>query len=274
MVTWENYDEYMMLEADGELTHEEQQSLYRFIAANPALSNELELYRKARLTYDKHEVYIGKKALLKGFSGGLLMNLRSWQKYGLAACVAVLLCTGLYKYSREVKHAEQQLATPSRPESPRMPIAGANGQAEPVTHGRAVAASCTPSKRKARTDHGLVAKTHTIAAPKQPSGFSRTDGRDMPSVSLASPIVIGGGRARVHSVELMGIPFSISAVDSDPARQRLWDKLPIDELKKEKLENLAAEVTQAIQSIGKARRETEEKNVTVRLEKRKLLIFF
>jgi len=52
MVNLENYEEYMMMYADGELNEAETKALMDFVDANPELAKELEAYSATKLVPD------------------------------------------------------------------------------------------------------------------------------------------------------------------------------------------------------------------------------
>lgn len=92
MVNLENYEEYMMMYADGELNEAETKALMDFVAANPELAKELEAYSATKLVPDTTMVYANKDQLMKAPpAGGRTIGMRTWWMY--AAAAAVLLFT-------------------------------------------------------------------------------------------------------------------------------------------------------------------------------------
>lgn len=91
MVTWENYEEYMLLNADGELNEAEQVSLQAFIALNPELQKEYELYNAVRFTPDSTQVYQQKEMLLKEEPQKKAIAFKGWWAYSAAAGIAALI---------------------------------------------------------------------------------------------------------------------------------------------------------------------------------------
>src|ERR1044072_9579347 len=87
MVTIENYEEYFMLAADGELDTEGRKALGVFLAAHPELAAEAEAWKFLRLTPDVHIVYADKETLLRKEPKQIVVN---WQ-VSLAAGAAPLL---------------------------------------------------------------------------------------------------------------------------------------------------------------------------------------
>jgi hypothetical protein len=102
MVTTENYEEYMMLDADGELDSVGRQALQAFIAANPALKAEYATWQSLKLQPEPSLTFPGKEALLKRERKGLVLI---WKSYTLAAAAAMaaaaILIPALWKSGNE-----------------------------------------------------------------------------------------------------------------------------------------------------------------------------
>lgn len=91
MVNMENYEEYMLLYADRELTPEQEQGLLDFVATHPELKPELEAYAATRLQPEEAMVFTGKDALIKTEPGGKTMWLGGWKAYAAAASVILFI---------------------------------------------------------------------------------------------------------------------------------------------------------------------------------------
>ena len=106
MVNLENYEEYMLLEADGELTESEQKALHAFIERHPELKNELALFEAVKLTPDTSLVYEGKEELMKTVAAvkTRTIGLGSWKTYAaIAACATIALLLLLKPDGTEVE---------------------------------------------------------------------------------------------------------------------------------------------------------------------------
>ncbi len=102
MVNMENYEEYMLLYADRELTHEQEKALLDFVARHPELKPELEAYAATRLQADEAIVFVGKDALLKTGAAGRTVWLGSWKAYAAAASVILFIVLfSINRYSKE-----------------------------------------------------------------------------------------------------------------------------------------------------------------------------
>lgn len=98
MVNKENYEEYMVLYADGELNPQEEAALLEYVKLHPNLQAELDLYASTKLIPDETIVFADKEALLKPEGGGRTIFFGGWQTYAAAASVALLVT--LFFYNR------------------------------------------------------------------------------------------------------------------------------------------------------------------------------
>jgi hypothetical protein len=102
MVNLENYEEYLVLYADGELSDAELKALEEFIAKHPGLKGEMEMYAATKLVPDEAITYAAKEQLLKKEPTTThIISLRNLWAYGTAAaCIAVLLVVMLNTKNR------------------------------------------------------------------------------------------------------------------------------------------------------------------------------
>ncbi|MBW7912220.1 MAG: hypothetical protein H3C54_00600 [Taibaiella sp.] len=97
MVNMENYEEYMLLYADRELTPEQEKALLDFVALHPELKPELEAYAATRLQPEEAMIFTGKDALIKtepklcGWVAGRLMLLRQVLYSSLFCSVSIAI---------------------------------------------------------------------------------------------------------------------------------------------------------------------------------------
>lgn len=130
MVNLENYEEYMLLEADGELNEAEKKALYAFLEERPELKKELEAYRAAHLAPDMALRYDDKEGLLrKSNKTGIIRLDRRWI-YAMAAAVLVFLFIGIYNSDKEtskqvITKTEKAVPKPGKNitnDSPAIPV--------------------------------------------------------------------------------------------------------------------------------------------------------
>ena len=113
MVNRENYEEYMILYADGELDTLGVQELKDFISKNPELYDELAMYQQLRMVPDVGIVHPDKEALLKK-PATRIINLSAWQRYSAAAAILLLLCLAFYKYDQKPNDIKTAVIQPPR----------------------------------------------------------------------------------------------------------------------------------------------------------------
>ena len=92
MVNMENYEEYMLLYADGELNAAEEKALLAFVEEYPQLKEELKLYAAAKVMPDTTQVFEGKEQLMKMAPAKRTIALdKRWLYTAAAACVAMMV---------------------------------------------------------------------------------------------------------------------------------------------------------------------------------------
>lgn len=97
MVTLENYEEYMLMDADGELNAAEKKELLAFVSQHPELQKEYDMYMAAHIAPDMELTYEHKAQLLKPEPSAKAIGFRSWWAYSAAAGIAALIGIWLLK---------------------------------------------------------------------------------------------------------------------------------------------------------------------------------
>lgn len=115
MVTWENYEEYMLLYADRELSDVQQQQLMEFVALHPELQQELDMYDATRMVPDTDVVYTDKESLLQPLPVKRSISLRQIWVYSAAACVLLLASIGIFKWGENAGTQQANIAHVSSP---------------------------------------------------------------------------------------------------------------------------------------------------------------
>ena len=100
MITMDNYEEYLYLEADGELNDAEKEMLQRFLEEHPGLSAELEELRSVRLLPDVTLSFEEKDSLLRATPRVRALGIPSaWKVMAAAASLGLLIWLGLGRFS-------------------------------------------------------------------------------------------------------------------------------------------------------------------------------
>lgn len=112
MVNMENYEEYMLLYADGELTPDEEQALLAFVAQHPHLQKELDAYAATILQPDTHMVFADKDSLLKKEEPKRIALLGNWKVYAAAASIILFaVIFAITNNSNNIQQVPLQAAT-------------------------------------------------------------------------------------------------------------------------------------------------------------------
>ena len=107
MVNMENYEEYMVLYADCELSAEEEKALLDFVRQHPELEVDLKAYAATKLQPDMEQVFAGKESLLKTepVVKSIWIDRRMY-----AAAASIVLCVVLYAVNRNSN--KEEIETP------------------------------------------------------------------------------------------------------------------------------------------------------------------
>lgn len=87
MVTIENYEEYLMLAADGELDAAGKEALDAFLERHPELASEATAWQALRMQPDEQIVFAEKETLLRREPKRIALN---WKVYALGAAASLL----------------------------------------------------------------------------------------------------------------------------------------------------------------------------------------
>lgn len=306
MITWENYEEYMMLHADGELTRAEEQELMSFVYEHPELANELAAFSMSKMIPDTTQMYAAKKSLLKK-EPVRVVAFPHWQRYAVAAGVVILLSVaGVRFFTSQPAHTSDGYVQNDKKEMDEAAVVAVNGgsfTAQPAH----VASGSVQDDEKERDEAPVVAvnggsftaqPTHRASSSVQDDKkvgvpTHRDSHRDYSAVrddkKVIAPSAVAVEAIDRLPAEYVGMInndrkiFSPGAVTNMPTatiyieeeqKRSFLDKLPIDELKKGGLENVATAVATGYDKVNAIRQGISEASITVRVEKRKLILSF
>jgi hypothetical protein len=111
MISQDNYEEYMMLLADGELNATDTAELYAFVKGNQVLEAELKAYLNTKITGDSAVEMPGKETLLRKEDKKTFVFSRPSTYYAAAAALILLLITSISIFN--FRHAPINVATNS-----------------------------------------------------------------------------------------------------------------------------------------------------------------
>lgn len=278
MVTWENYEEYIMMHADGELQPHEENALMAFINEHPELRKELIAYEHTRLVPDTTQVFVNKDSLLKKESTAKIIAFPQWRRYSIAAGVAAIIFISLFKVMSD-KKIEGTIARIDtvRPEAPVQ---------HPITPEKVIAAP--PQEMIAKQDRKSDVKPDVIQAvvrkerrsvEKQKEEVVYTPARPVADRIATLPVTemqqLKSDAVELNPVALQDEPIAYALVsNSTTDKESFLDRLPIDEIKKAGIENMASAISDKYQQLNNAKQNLLDKSLSIKVEKRKLVISF
>ena len=290
MITMENYEEYMIMHADGELQPQEEQALQAFLSANPQLQGEMDIYSSIRLLPDHTQVYAHKQALLK--PEGKAIAFPAYRTWAMAAGVAVILAIGAVVALRDggSNSTNNQVASvtpaPAQHTQPAQPLTTPtvatvttakdatvatvkdNTTANPVNHTKHATGNVTSNgknivKQPVKINNNNDVLTATTR-PRQELQQIQTAGMQQLPVSTATQEPMQLAANSELNIN--------TAQEKDPS---WFDKLPLDEDKKKNINNVATAVANGCEKISAFKKSSLEKiGFSMRVEKKKLIVSF
>lgn len=250
MVNSENYEEYLVLHADGELDEAETAALMAFIAGHPELKAELDAYESTRLVPDESLVFGPKASLLKEVPARKTISLKGWWAYGAAAGLLLVAGIGILRQTGQrtatgISAMAAATADLHRPEPVPLPA---------VTPANAVAqAPATPIRKE-------EVKTTTVPSTVAPvtGDIQLAQLTPRPAQSIPQPAM----------AEAPSAPELIFASAAAPA-DREGDLLALAE-KKEALSLLGDAAAEQIDKVKKIRNSIKGTELAVTIGSREL----
>lgn len=285
MVTWENYEEYMMMAADGELGETELQALHAFVAQHPELKQELAAYMATQLVPDTELVYENKESLMKR-GGGRTMSLRNLWVSGAAAAVILMVAITITKQKRNEEGplpvAHNQTATPA----PAVPDSAEELHSNPVNPVTIenVATNKQPVKEEKKTP---VIKKPATPAPAQNEYIAKqnpkpAENKALPTPQPLQPVQEQEAEAQIAVQE----PAYTMPVIEKPAKEEMiasantgkgpkeelpgW--LPIREDKKEGAAIIANAVNEKLEKVKKLKDNFKNTDIAFRIGEREFIV--
>lgn len=271
MVTMENYEEYMVLLADGELDAAGRQELEAFLQLHPELREELALYETVRLVPDTSEVYGNKESLLKKEPRAIAMN--QWFRYGAAAGLAALIALGIMKWQggeegNEVVRANTaaHVSTPiakkqdTAMQAPQQQEVIVKQETEELKEGRPAKkriAPVAPQKRQV-----VIVKEGKKMRMQEhlPERIEIAGVQQLPTEKKIKP--------QYNTVAVPELPAVNNTAPETPRDALAW--LPIDEDRKEGLNNIGELLTARLDKVKEVRNSLRNTDVAVKLGNKEL----
>ncbi len=294
MITLDNYEEYLVMHADGELQPHEEDALQVFLNEHPHFREELHAYGQARLVPDTEVVYANKEALLKTLPAKRIALAPFWRNLSMAAGFAAIIVIAAVALHDGGNNTKVPVAT-TAVSNTTQPVASTDtvvAQSDVATNSNAAdsgaaATISTPviSQQPKHERHATAALVVPPTSNKQPQAIAK---QEAITKQEAAPAM----NARVYLSPVAASEFKKLPVDaahfnnvgnapddgfiaSAPARRQTWiDRLPIEDEKKEHLNAIASAVTTGIDKASAFESSISDKKLTIKVEKRKLILSF
>lgn len=288
MITWENYEEYMVMHADGELNPAQEQALMSFLYEHPELQSELTAFTMTKMIPDTRETYTGKASLLKPepviapapTEQSKVIALPVWRRYAVAAGIAALLLASGYGVyvtnngteTREIVATTPPAALPAAPNTTVSQAKQVTATNEEKPSAKPVAATVrqtTPTNSKSSRSTKLTnervpveyAYAHTIIDPVVAKGITEFSA-EKKNIAPA-----------VTNVPALAIQYGQDDTETATAESFI-DKLPVADTKKDGMKSLASDAADQYSKVNAIKKEIENANVTVSIKNKKLIFSF
>ena len=254
MVTWENYEEYMILYVDGALNEADQKALLKFIHLHPELQGELKMYQSTVMMPDTTQVYANKEALLKPIPSGKIISIGNWRMYSAAAAVALIIWMAA-RWMQQGSTKEIDVENVVANENTLSPTTSNHLQPPPTTSNHLQPLPATSSHKASviRRGESISIARHNVHSNtkdlvKEDASSNKTELETIKPISYEPENVV------IETIQIDPIHITVSnepLQDSNKEEQKenflAW--LPVESEKKEGLrglkENISAKVEQA-----------------------------
>ena len=269
MVTLENYEEYIVLQVDGELDTAGQQELEAFMQLHPELREELALYDTVRLTPDTTQVFENKEILLRKEPGGRTRNFTGWFRYGAAAGLAALIALGVMQWKGDagtniaivdtVEHVNTPIANDVTPEVPA-----------PVKEEVKIAREETTQKKEEWVKQVVPQQKVMLAKVKEEKKAIQVAVPER--LEIAAPEKLLADRSTPVQYETIEIPELAKEENTAPVQPEhetlAW--LPISEERKEGLSMIGEAITARVDKVKEVRDNIKNTDLAVKVGKKEL----
>lgn len=273
MVNLENYEEYMMMYADGELNEAETKALMDFVDANPELRKELEAYAATKLLPDTAMVYANKEQLMKTPpAGGRTIGMRTWWMYAAAAAVLLFAVT-IFRQGNDttdspVVATTDMPATNTQTTPTTIPVINNNKEKEatteelhsnptgPVNHENNLASSKSGADSRKLRDDSRKPKTiieektaEEIKIAKEEKTVLAPQPVYKPEEAPAKELIAQQTENPNSTEPIASAPTEEISNEPQKQKRRLLDILPISKQKREGASMIANAVTKRVEKV-------------------------
>jgi len=285
MITWENYEKYMVMYADGELGTAEEQALMAFLYENPELQSELTAFTMTKMIPDATETYDRKESLLQPVEDKKVIVLPVWRRYAIAAGVALLLMVGgarlLFNENNVTERAYHSVAGNVSGSNVANPVAvttvpDKNNLAANIP---AAKNDVIPTVPPVQADNRKGVKTRPVkintAKPNTPA-IAMEAVAMVETLPVAEPMPISTEQKNI-ALAVTNVPALAIQYREDETvdeAKSFVDMLPLAETKKQGMKTLAGEVATGYGRVSSLTQEIAHSNVSVKISRKKLVLSF
>lgn len=267
MVTMENYEEYLLLHADGELSEAEEKALEAFVTEHPEVRKELELYMTTKMQPEMGMVYEGKEQLLR--KPASVMPLLRGRRLAAAAAVVAIAGLGVWKWLQpnttnitvvQVNNNTINTTAPKdtftrKREPVREAVAGNNQQ---VPERKAI----VPALRS-KPHHNVLKQTRPDLQRESLAGIEVASPKPMATMTVST-----APRAIDVSVPAVQLP-EVQESESNEVNSGLLARLPV---KQEGINTIANAVNSKIEKVKSIKDNIKNTDLSVRLGNKELFV--
>ncbi len=299
MITLDNYEEYMMMYADGELQPQEEQALQAFLALHPQLQREMDLYQSAKLVPDVSQVYSQKDGLLKPIAESKIIAIPRFRAYGIAAGIAAIIVCSVFAL-RNYNNTDNQVAliVPHDTAAVTQHVANVNTVAATKSADSGSVINCNPVARTVNEQGRKNEKStvhNSIINKKENTGIAviQKNKRDKQHTDIPVEKSLSAQpeyMASLAPIKLQQLPvekvnpgsqpkaslaiYAVTTIDNDAANRSWIDILPIDEDKKKNLNIATTAIVARCEKINEFKESITRRSLSLRIEHKSLLVSF
>jgi anti-sigma factor RsiW len=276
MVTWQNYEEYMMMLVDGELSSHDEKELMAFVSQHPQLKSELAAFNMVKLEPATDIVFENKEKLMKSVSTKRVIALPVWQRYSIAAGVAAIIFISLFRLNKEdntiasvVAPVSARTVAPAAPEQvKKMEKVEKAVEPAPVT---SEFATNEVVKRPAFNNSGVAVKHRKTIVKQQMIASAKQE--SINEIALAGPMPIDNLPTATAALNEAPALALVGEVDQQEKGSFLKN-LGIEEGKREGMEAVATAVTNTLNKVQSIKDNIDSRSLSVKIENKRLILSF
>ncbi|HYD21448.1 MAG TPA: hypothetical protein VEB40_08240 [Flavipsychrobacter sp.] len=265
MVTWDNYEEYLVMQADGELDAAGQKELEAFLQAHPELRAEQALYARVKLVRDMNEGYGNKDALLREEPKGRVIRFGNWRQYSAAAGMLLLIALGLMKWNEEEARTIGKVEdTAEYVNTPKVAVVDTAVKEENVAVQEEEATPLMPVQQPKVQQVQVAVEKQTSVRPTTALP-ERIETVETPQLAVTEPLR--------PKAELTDIPELPKANEPAPAPEPYRDALawlPVSEERKQGLNEIKQAVDRRVEQVKEISNSVKNTDLAVKLGKTEL----